>query len=183
MIIFREIFHLYDGGKPHFPWSETEAKAPYNNIAFAFRLKDVEAKFDDFATMTTEPVIWGENITGAALITRDGDQVKPIGFDVLDSFNDYASTAQRELYKKFIKWDRKQSLLAGAFAYCYGYARYTNFVGITDQINWDITERTMEKYVPIFMENDFDKGITRHFRSKVKKRKEGPTLYLLPEDD
>ena len=74
-------------------------------------------------------------------------------------------------------------MIAGAYAYCYGYARFTNFVGITNEINWDLTEHTMEKYVPEFMKNDFDQGITRHFRSKAKKRKEGPSLYLFPEDD
>lgn len=182
ILVFREISHLYDGGKPHFPWSETKAKAPYSNIAFAYRLKNVKATVDPFATMTTEPINWGERITGAALFTRDRDDVKPIGLDALGSFFEYATKAQRELYLKFLKWDRKQRLIAGAYAYCYGYTRFTNFVGITDEINWDLTERTMEKYVPEFMENDFDQGITRHFRSKVKKKKEGPSLYLLLED-
>ena len=182
ILVFREISHLYDGGEPHFPWSETEAKAPYSNIAFAYRLKNVKAIVDGFATMTTDPIVWGDRITRAALFTRDGDEVKPIGFDNLDPFFDYATKAQRELYIKFTKWDRKQRLIAGAYAYCYGYARYTNFVGITDEINWDLTERTMEKYVPEFLENDFDQGITRHFRSKAKKKKGGPSLYLLPED-
>ena len=182
ILVFREISHFYDGGKPHFPWSETETKAPYSNIAFAYRLKNVKATVDSFATMTTEPVEWGDRITGAALFTRDGDDVKPIELDVLEPFFEYATKAQRELYLKFTKWDRKQRLIAGAYAYCYGYARYTNFVGITDEINWDLTEKTMEKYVPEFMENDFDQGITRHFRSKAKKKKGGPSLYLFPED-
>ncbi len=182
IMIFREIMHLYDGKKPHFPWSATEAKAPYSNIAFAFRLKDVDAKFDDFATMTTTPLNFSENITGVALFTRDGNTVKPIEFDVIDAFSDYAVKANKELFLKFSKWDRKQRLIAGAFAYCYGYARYTNFVGITDQINWELTERTMNKYIPIFMESDFDPGIPRLFRSKRQVAKEGPSLYLLPED-
>ena len=182
IMIFREIMHLYDGKKPHFPWSATEAKAPFSNIAFAFRLKDVDAKFDDFATMTTTPLNYSENITGVALFTRDGTKVKPIEFDVLDTFSDYAVKANKELFLKFSKWDRKQCLIAGAFAYCYGYARYTNFVGITDQINWELTERTMNKYVPIFMESDFDPGIPRLFRSKRQVAKEGPSLYLLAED-
>jgi hypothetical protein len=181
ILIFREISHLYDGGTPHFPWSETIAKAPYSNIAFAIRLKEVDTTFDSFATMTTKPVIWGDKITGVALFTREGDTVKPININVLDGFGEYATKAQRELFIKFSKWNRKERLIAGAFAYCYGYARYTNFVGITDKINWDLTERTMNKYVPIFMETDFDQGITRHFRSKIKKKKEGPSLYLLPE--
>jgi len=182
ILVFREISHLYDGGKPHFTWSETKAKAPYNNIAFAFTLKNIDAKIGNFATMTTDPVNWGDRITGAALLTRDGDNVIPLDFDVLDGFFEYANKAQRELYVKFSKWDRKQRLLAGAFAYCYGYARYTNFVGITDQINWDLTQRTMTKYVPEFMKTDFDQGITRHFRTKAKRKKGGPSLYLLPEE-
>ena len=183
VLVFREISHLYDGNQPHFPWSETEAKAPYNNIAFAFRLKNVKAVVDNFATMTTEPILWGDNITGAALFTHDGDKVKPIDFNLLDPFFEYATKAQKELYVKFTKWDKKQRLIAGAYAYCYGYARFSNFVGITNEINWDLTERTMEKYVPEFLENDFDQGITRHFRSKAKKRKEGPSLYLFPEEE
>ncbi|MCK4237897.1 MAG: hypothetical protein KAX33_02165, partial [Candidatus Lokiarchaeota archaeon] len=182
IMIFREIMHLYDGKKPHFPWSATEAKAPFSNIAFAFRLKDVDAKFDDFATLTTTPLIYSENITGIALFTRDGTNVKPIELDILDAFNDYAVKANKELFLKFSKWDRKQRLIAGAYAYCYGYARYTNFVGITDQIDWELTERTMNKYIPIFMESDFDAGIPRLFRSKRQVAKEGPSLYLLADD-
>jgi hypothetical protein len=182
VLVFREISHLYNGGKPHFPWSETQAKAPYSNIAFAYKLKNVKATIDNFATMTTDPVDWGNKITGAALFTRDRDTVKPIGLDVLDKFYNYATKAQRELYIKFTKWDKKQRIVAGAFAYCYGYARFSNFVGITDQINWDLTDKTMNKYLPEFLETDFDKGITRHFRSKAKKKKEGPSLYLIGED-
>ncbi|MBD3214433.1 MAG: hypothetical protein GF311_17610 [Candidatus Lokiarchaeota archaeon] len=182
ILVFREIMHLYDGGNPHFPWSETKATAPHSNIAFAFRLKNVKAEFDNFATMDTEPKTFTERITGVALMRREGDEVIPMDLDVLDGYNHYAKNAQKELYIKFSQWDRKQKLIAGAYAYCYGYARYTNFVGITDQIDWDLTERTMSKYVPEFMETDFDAGITRHFRTPRKKKKEGPSLYLMAEE-
>ncbi|WXG42503.1 MAG: hypothetical protein WED04_00080 [Promethearchaeati archaeon SRVP18_Atabeyarchaeia-1] len=181
-IVLREILHLYDGGKPHFPWSATQAKAPHSNIAFAFRLKDVESRFDDFSQITTKPVDFTNNITGVALFTREGNTVKPLDLDVLEGFADYAAKANKELFMKFSKWDKRQRLIAGAFAYCYGYARYTNFVGITDQIKWDLTENTMNTYVPIFMKSDFDPAIPRLMRGKAQKQKEGPSLYLLPED-
>ncbi len=181
-LVFREILHLYDGGKPHFSWSVTEAKSPYSNIAFVFRLKDVEIELDEFVSLESKPVDFTDNITGVALLTREGKDVIPLNFDVLDHFNDYAIKANKELFLKFSKWDRRQRLIAGAYAYCYGYARYTNFVGITDEINWDLTERTMNKYVPEFIESDFDQGIPRFFRSRGKKKREGPSLYLLPED-
>ncbi len=182
ILVFREIVHLYDGTKPHFWWSETEAKAPYTNIAFVFRLKNVEVKLDEFVSLESNPVDFTDNITGIAILTREGKNVMPLNFEVLNSFNDYAIKANRELFLKFSKWDRRQRLIAGAYAYCYGYARYTNFVGITDEINWNLSERTMNKYVPEFMESDFDQGIPRFFRSKAKKKREGPSLYLLPED-
>jgi hypothetical protein len=181
-LVFREISHLYDGKSPHFPWSETNAKAPFNNIAFAFRLKDAEMSFDDFATLESIPQDFTDNITGVALLTRSGDKVKNLDLNILDSFKDYSERANKELFLKFSKWDRKQRLIAGAYAYCYGYARYTNFAGITGDVNWDLTKKTMNTYVPMFMESDFDPGIPRLFRSKSKKRREGPSLYLLPEE-
>jgi len=183
ILVFREITHLYDGGEPHFPWSETKAEAPYSNITFAFTLKNVEAKFDNFASMDTIPKTFTDRITGAALIMRDKDKVKPLDLDILEKYNNYAKNAQKELYIKFSQWDRREKLIAGAYAYAYGYARYTNFVGITDQIDWDLTERIMNKYIPIFMETDFDPGISRHFRTKRKKEKEGPSLFLLAEEE
>ena len=181
-IIFREIVHLYNGDKPHFPWSETKAKAPFDNIAFALRIKGVETEFDDFSTLDTNPPSFTDRISEVALFTRDGNEVKPLDLNVLDGFNDYAKNANKELFLKFSKWDRKERLIAGAYAYCYGYARYTNFVNMTDLINWDLTDRTMNTHVPFFMENDFDPGIPRLMRTKAKKRREGPSLYLLPED-
>ncbi|MFX1464644.1 MAG: hypothetical protein ACFFBF_16600 [Promethearchaeota archaeon] len=182
ILVFCEILHLYDGTKPHFSWSKTEVKAPYPNIAFVFRLKNVEIELDEFVSLESNPVDFTDNITGIALLTREGKNVIPLNFDVLNGFNDYAVKANRELFLKFSKWDRKQRLIAGAYAYCYGYARYTNFVGITDEINWNLTDRTMNKYVPEFLESDFDQGIPRFFRSRAKKKREGPSLYLLPED-
>ncbi len=182
ILVFREILHLYNGSKPHFSWSKTEVKAPYPNIAFVFRLKNVEIELDEFVSLESNPVDFTDNITGIALLTREGKNVTPLNFDVLNGFNDYAVKANRELFLKFSKWDRKQRLIAGAYAYCYGYARYTNFVGITDEINWNLTDKTMNKYVPEFLESDFDQGIPRFFRSRAKKKREGPSLYLLPED-
>jgi hypothetical protein len=182
ILIFREILHLYDGNNPHFPWSATEAKAPFSNIAFVFRLKNTEVEIDDFASLESKPIDFTDNIRGVALLTRDGNELIPLNFNILDEFNDFAIKANKELFLKFSKWDRKQKLIAGAYAYCYGYARYTNYVRITDEINWDLTERIMNKYIPEFMESDFDQGIPRFFRSRGKKKREGPSLYLLPED-
>jgi len=182
ILVFREIMHLYDGKKPHFPWSATEAKAPHDNIAVVYRLKDVEAKFDDFATMTTDPESFTEKITGIALLTRDGDNIREVDIDKMPDFNDYAEKANTELFLRYSEWDRKKRLLAGAYAYSYGYARFSNHVGITDQLSFDITPRMMEQQVPYFMESDFDPGALRFFREDEEK--EGnPSLFFIAEDE
>ncbi|MFW9881732.1 MAG: hypothetical protein ACFFG0_52375 [Candidatus Thorarchaeota archaeon] len=112
------------------------------------------------------------NITGVALFTREKEKFIPLDLDILTDFNDYALRSNKELFLKFSKWIKKQRLIAGTHAYCYGYARYTSLVELTDKIDWDLTERTMNVYVPEFMESDFDPGIPRFFRSRVKKKKE-----------
>ncbi len=181
VMVLREIVHLYDGKKPHFPWSKTEAKAPYENIAVAIRLKGVETKFDDFATLSTEPEDFANKITGATLLTRRGNSINEIPFDKLHDFDLYADDATSELFLRFSEWDKRERLLAGAYAYCYGYARYTNFVGITNQVNFDMTEYTMKELVPYFMENEFDPGIPRYFREDREKETD-PTLFLIPTE-
>ncbi len=179
VIVLREIVHLYDGGKPHFPWSKTTAKAPFDNVAIALRLKGVKTKFDDFATLSTEPEDFSKKVTGAALLTRAGDSINEIALDKLHDFDSYADEATSELFLKFSEWEKKERLLAGAYAYCYGYARFTDFVGITNQIDWKMTNYTMEQLVPYFMENEFDPGIPRYFREEEEKQKD-PTLFLIP---
>jgi hypothetical protein len=80
----------------------------------------------------------------------------------------------------FSEWDKKELLLAGAKAYWRGFARYTNQVGITDKIDWDISETVQEEYLPYFMEADADPAFLRMFREE-EERKKDPTMYLLPE--
>jgi len=71
-------------------------------------------------------------------------------------------------------------MLAGAVAYWRGYVRYTDRVGITDKIDWNISQSVINQYVPYFMDNDADPAFIRFGRFDDE-MEEDPTLYLLPE--
>ena len=42
------------------------------------------------------------------------------------------------------KWDRAEQLKAGALVYNKNWDRFTNLVGLTDQIDWDLTNEIKE---------------------------------------
>jgi hypothetical protein len=91
-----------------------------------------------------------------------------------------------ELYMKFAGMDRRELLLAGATAYWRGFARFTDQVGITDNIDWNICQKVLDERLPFFMKANEDPAFSR-LKMKVLKMKvlpflkeRDPILYYLP---
>ncbi len=142
-LVITEMIRFHTGESQQWPWSETKAKAPYSSIAFVYGLKDMDRIwFNDWGTMFTEPIDYSENIESVAILAQNKrDQ----HFDVLtlkelQEFNTYAQQALTEQFIKMAKWDRAKKIAAGALVYNKNFDRFTNLVGITDKIDWDITD-------------------------------------------
>ncbi|MFX0169937.1 MAG: hypothetical protein ACFE89_11355 [Candidatus Hodarchaeota archaeon] len=181
ILVISEYTHLFDGhGDLWLPWSKTEAKLPTSTLGVAFTLKDIKAKAIDVGTITFDPAEYGDHVTGVVAYTKKGAKITSLGLDELPAYGEAADAAQQELFLKFASWDKQQRLIAGAKAYMRGFARFTNQVGITDQIEWDLTPHVLEKYVPYFMEHDGDNAFARMFRPADERAKD-PTFYWLPE--
>jgi hypothetical protein len=181
ILVASEYTNLHDGkGDLWLPWSDTEAKLPSSSLGVAMTMKDVTARFNDVGTMTIEPGDYSKRVTGAVVYANRGNKGVPMGFDELDADSEAADAAQAELYMKFAEWDKERLMVAGAIAYWRGFARYTDVVGITDKIDWDIADDIKEKYVPFFMNTDADPAFMRFGRFD-EEMEEDPTLYLLPE--
>ncbi|MFX1565730.1 MAG: hypothetical protein ACFFCH_07055 [Promethearchaeota archaeon] len=181
ILVISEYTHLYDGKEALWlPWSETDSPLPGASLGVAMTLKDVKAKFSDTGTMTLDPAEYGEHVQQMMAYTKSGDKLKEVGLDELSAYATAADASQQELFMRFAEWDKQQRLIAGAKAYMRGFARYTNQVGITNQINWDLTSHSMEEYVPYFMTHDGDNAFVRLFRSPEERAKD-PTFYKLPE--
>ncbi|MFW9831378.1 MAG: hypothetical protein ACFFD8_06350 [Candidatus Thorarchaeota archaeon] len=181
LLVITEYTHLYDGkGDLWLPWSETESPLPSSSLGVVMTLKNVKAKFSDTGTMNLDPAEYGDHVTKMMAYTKKGAKLYPLGLDEISAYAEAAEASQQELFMRFAEWNKRQRLIAGAKAYMRGFARFTNQVGVTDQIDWELTPHSMETYVPYFMDHDGDNAFARMFRSPDERAKD-PTFYYLPE--
>lgn len=186
-LVLIEYMNLYDGqGRLWLPWSATETKLPSSTLGIAMVLKDAKTKFNDIGTMTVNPSDYSELVKSAAAYKMGSNGIVPLGLDELPAYAEAADNAQAELYMNFAQMKRKELLIAGATAYWRCFARYTDIVGITEKVSWSLSEKTLEEYLPIFMEADEDPAFSR-IKKKIIKMKalpflkeKDPILYLMP---
>jgi hypothetical protein len=142
-------------------------------------IKNAKAKFIDVGTMTLDPADYGKLVTQIVAYAKRGQKIVPLGLDELTTYAEAADAAQAELFMRFSEWSKRELLIAGAKAYFRGFARFTNQVGITKQVDWDLSPGVMKEHVPYFMEHDADPAFVRMFRSPEERAKD-PTFYYLP---
>ncbi len=181
IMIISEYTHLHNGKEDLWlPWSDTESKIPSSSLGIAMTMKDCSTFFNDIGTVTVEPGDYSRLVTKACAYTKHDSKIVLLGLDELSAYAEAADAAQTELYLKFAGWDKRTLMLAGAQAYWKCYARYTNQVGITDKIDWNLSQAVVDEHVPFFMDNDADPAFIRFGRFDDE-MEEDPTLYLLPE--
>jgi len=185
VLVVREMIRLNDGKSPQWPWSNTKATAPNSVIAFAFTLKDMNRVwFNDWGTIFTDPVDYSKNVTSAAILTQEKGKNKSLGLDELGAYEKFAQKSLIELYRKMTKWDRAEQIKAGVLVYNKNWDRFTNLVGLTDQIDWDLTDEIRQNEFKDLV-NKMGKSVygplTWIFRGPRSKKK-NPTFFLRPEE-
>jgi hypothetical protein len=187
-LMLMEYTNLYDGkDRLWLPWSATEAKLPSSTLGVAMTLKNAKTTFNDIGTMTVDPGDYSKLVTGIAAYKKNGGKIVEVGLDELSAYAEAADNAQTELYLKFSQMDRKQLLISGATAYWKGFARYTDAIGITEKISWDLSEPVLDEYLPIFMKANEDPAFSRIKRKIIKMKtlpflkEKDPIMYLLPK--
>jgi len=187
-LVLIEYTNLHDGhGRLWLPWSATEAKLPSSTLGIAMTLKDAKTKFNDIGTLTVDPGDYSKLVKGIAAYKRSGEKIVAVELDELPAYAEAADNAQAELYMKFAEMDRKDRLISGATAYWRCFARYTDAVGITEKISWNLAQPVLDEYLPIFMKANEDPAFSR-IKKKVIKMKalpflkeKDPIMYLMPE--
>ncbi len=187
VLVLIEYTNLYDGhGRLWLPWSATEATLPSSTLGIAMVLKDAKTKFNDIGTMTVNPGDYSKLVKSITAYKMGSNGVVSVGLDELPSYAEAADNAQAELYMKFTQMDRKELLISGATAYWRCFARYTDVVGITDSISWNLSKAVLDEYLPIFMKAKEDPAFSR-IKKKIIKMKalpflkeKDPIMYLMP---
>ncbi|MEM4234138.1 MAG: hypothetical protein QXU75_03215 [Candidatus Methanomethylicaceae archaeon] len=187
ILVISEYINLYDGrGRLWLPWSATEAKLPTSTLGVAMTIRGARATFNDIGTMMLEPADYSKFVTKMVAYTEKGGGIAEVPLEDLQAYADAAERAHMELYMKFSQMDRKDLIIAGATAYWRGFARYTDQVGITDEVDWNLSKTVLDEYLPYFLKNDEDPAFSR-IKKKIIKMKalpflkeKDPILYYLP---
>jgi hypothetical protein len=187
ILVISEYINLYDGrGRLWLPWSATEAKLPTSTLGVAMTIRGARATFNDIGTMTIEPADYSRLVTKMVAYTEKGGGIAEVPLEDLQAYAEAADRAHMELYMKFSQMDRKALILAGATAYWRGFARYTDQVGITEEVDWSLSKSVLDEYLPYFLKNDEDPAFSR-IKMKIIKMKalpflkeKDPILYYLP---
>jgi hypothetical protein len=187
-LVLIEYSNLFDGhGRLWLPWSATEAKLPSSTLGIAMALKEAKTRFNDIGTMIVEPGDYSKLVSGIAAYKKKGNKIVSVGLDELPAYAEAADEAQAELYMKFAQMDRRELLISGATAYWRCFARYSDAVGITEKIPWNLSQQVLDEYLPIFMKANEDPAFSR-IKKKVIKMKalpflkeKDPIMYLMPK--
>ena len=179
LIIVKEIVRLYDGNKAQWPWSETKVEAPYSNILIAYQLKgDIECQYNDWGTLKTNPIDYKDKIIKYCLISKKGNKIIELDDYDRNQFDYYVKNARKELYIKYAKWTKKERLEAGILVYNKNFDRFTNLVGITDEIDWSISENVRNNELKRFINNEIvDFKFGNWIMRSNRKRKIIPTYF------
>ncbi len=188
ILVISEYINLYDGrGRLWLPWSATEAKLPTSTLGIAMTIRGARTTFNDIGTMSVEPPDYSKLVTKMVAYTQKGDGIVEVPLEELSAYAEAAERAHMELYMKFSQMDRKSLIIAGATAYWRGFARYTDQVGITDDVDWSLSQAVIDEHLPYFLKNDEDPAFSR-IKIKILKMKalpflkdKDPILYYLPE--
>ena len=187
-LVLIEYTNLYDGhGRLWLPWSATKSRLPSSTLGVALVLNNAKTRFNDIGTMIVTPGNYTKLVKSAAAYKKSGDKIVPLGLDELPAYAEAADSAQMELYMKFAEMQRKDLLISGATAYWRCFARYTDSVGITDKVSWNLSQEILDEYLPIFMKANEDPAFSR-IKKKIIKMKalpfikeKDPIMYLMPE--
>jgi hypothetical protein len=110
-LILREFTDLRND---YLPWSAPAARNPHDVVAVAYAARDIRTRCDMYASMVVEPHDLADRLTGVAVLTRDGDGLRPLADDQLVAVTDAAQAAQEEMFFDVAGWEPERRVSYGA---------------------------------------------------------------------
>jgi hypothetical protein len=97
------------------PWVTPDRRLAVSRVVIPIVLKDVEAWFDMFGTLYTEPEDYYPHISGYEILV--GDDLRPADEAELTEIGQQAHAVQRDLFGEMARWDDHQKLAHAATQY------------------------------------------------------------------
>jgi hypothetical protein len=112
------------------PWITEERRLPTSRIVLPMIFRDVEAQFDMFGTLYTEPKDAFDRIVGFEILA--GEDLEPISEELLERIAGVSQEVQRDLFREMAGWDERYRLFHAAFQYANVLYPYLELAGCDD---------------------------------------------------
>ena len=171
LMVIRDYLQI---GPSAYPWSEI-GEVPYDNlsIGLVFPKGKIKIEINDWGTSFTEPEELGDVITDVAVFAMSRQakshkdsppELVPIPADEWAGLTKGYSKAHLQLYQHFAKASRRDKIMSAAKMYCWGLVPFANDAGVTEKIDWEISDETLQYYPDPF---DDDAAAGGHFAGAV----------------
>lgn len=135
-------------GKSKFPWSDA-VDPPFDSLTIPLvfdRSKFESVEINDWGTTFVEPDPFIPKVDAAAFIGHGPDGDVQVEADGWGDVQQAISRTHVALYQRIAAMDRFERITSAAKMYCWGLLPFAQDAGVEDQIDWEISDRTMELY-------------------------------------
>jgi hypothetical protein len=98
------------------PW-KLNRSPEVDAVARVMRLHDVALTIDAFGSLATDPLEYESSVVAEYLLAREGNSLRPLGTEELQSIADAAADAQGWMYEQASRWDPTYQVAYGADLY------------------------------------------------------------------
>lgn len=106
---------LTDLQNPFMPWVTPERRLSTSLVVVPIVLRGIEAWFDMYGTLYTEPEDYFPYVTGIEILA--GPELEPITMAELDGIGRQAHEVQKAVFREMAAWDERYKLLHAATQY------------------------------------------------------------------
>jgi phosphohistidine swiveling domain-containing protein len=143
VVIVRDYYAM---GPDIYPWSRVAGGVPYHSVTLAFAVRNTKVTMTPWATPAFSPEQYLDNITRAAVFSRDSGSWAAIPLAQTTAVADAVHDAHLALYREVAGWDLPTKLLSGATFYFFeGCLAWAHEAGLGDKVDWSLSPQAPER--------------------------------------
>ena len=129
----------------HFNWStEVSAAMPYSEVLGAFVLRDVQLRVTDFGTSVIQPEDYWPHVEAFAFFDVAAGEPMAIDAAGRDALGAAAKAAQKQLYRRIARMERRAKIDSGAYVYFTFLRPFAELAGV--ELDWTVPRDSLDLY-------------------------------------
>lgn len=144
-LLVRDFFML---GFGPFPWAEgVDLTFPRLTLALVFEPDRLDSfEINDWGTTFAEPEPFLDAVRAAAVVGHAPEGDRHVPAEEWGELTVEVSKAHTVLYQRFAEMERRELIMSATRMYAWGLMPFADDAGVTGDIDWEISQRTLELY-------------------------------------